>query len=191
MLVPPIFNDMRALLLIGMLLGPVLTLGQSWDSLYLDLHPDTTTSQYLNDAVSDGSQGLMAVGNFRPTNGSWSGYVVRYDPNGDTLWTQRFPGVRSFHAIGSAGNGTYLLAAETQNSSIDPPLILIDANGNVEWQKSYDPAFPQGGLLPYDLLTDDNGGAWVIGRKFWNQVGKWVVVRTDANGDTLWSQSTE
>jgi len=117
-------------------------------------------------------------------------WLVRMDENGDSLWSRSFgEGANErCNALVQTADGGYALAGHTSDGSYDFWLLRTDEDGDSLWSHTY------GGRsldLCFALVQTADGGFALAGyttsfgggeRNFW-------LVRTDANGDSLWSRS--
>ena len=71
--------------------------------------------------------------------------------------------------------------------SLDVYLVKTDANGNKEWEKTYGGKYIDRG---YDVQQTSDGGYIVTGETYSFGMGgvNAYLIRTDANGDTLWTK---
>ena len=124
--------------------------------------------------------------------GTRNNYLIRTNEFGDTLWT------KSFHknnneqadAVQQTSDGGFVLAGFTAIAGMqqDAYLVKTDAAGNIMWAKNYGGALND---LVHSVIQTADGGFCLAGRSDSYGVGASdvYVVRTDANGDTLWSRS--
>lgn len=124
--------------------------------------------------------------------GGVNAYLIRTDAAGIVLWTKEFGGKGSeeVNAVKVTNDGGFILAGYTNSSGAggtDFQLIKTDANGEQQWMKTY------GGTgidRAYDVEQTTDGGYIITGETYSFGAG-WVnayLVRTDSNGDTLWTQ---
>lgn len=152
----------------------------------------------LFDVEPTADSGYIAVGsNYQPD----SIWVVRTDKFGDTLWTRSFVGpdlsagslwsgyrVRELPAGGffvaanqrATGNNEWGYEGEQMN------LFRLDAMGNIQWAKTYDPQRTEG---VSDMVLTPSGGLVIsghAGRTINTMAGQvaWVL-EVDAIGDSL------
>lgn len=145
----------------------------------------TTVPADTGYAISGVSYGLGLGGQ------EW--YVVRTDKNGDTLWTSTFGGMLNdlnTH-IDHTNDGGFILSGHTQNFGAlgyDLLLIKIDGNGDQIWTTML--SGPGRDEL-HDVKETADGGYIAVG--FTDSYGAGdrdgLVVRTDVNGDTLWTRT--
>lgn len=116
--------------------------------------------------------------------------VVRVDVDGDLVWQRNFGGSfqeRGFDILKS-GN-TYLIAGDKKENftdEFDGLLLKINEHGDELWMKSYGGL----GLEKFNAViqTSDGGYAAVgITKSVGNGEGDLYLVKTDADGDTLWT----
>jgi hypothetical protein len=125
--------------------------------------------------------------------GSYDIYLVKTDANGDTLWIRTYGGSGSDEArsVQQTADGGYILAGSTTSFGAgrsDVYLLKTDANGNTLWTRAY-------GGSNYDeamFVQETTDGGYIIAgstRSF--GAGGWDVylLKTDANGDTLWTRT--
>ncbi|MCD6565796.1 MAG: T9SS type A sorting domain-containing protein [Bacteroidales bacterium] len=118
--------------------------------------------------------------------------VVRMDADGDTLWTRTYGGNLDDIAfsIAEAGVGCYVIAGYTKSFGAgeqDFYLVKIDDSGNELWSQTY------GGLNAdeaYSVKQTTDGGFIIVGetQSFNSQYRDIYIVKTDNNGDMLWSK---
>jgi hypothetical protein len=120
-------------------------------------------------------------------------WLVKVNANGDTLWTRTFGGsdYDGGNSVQQTSDGGYILGGS--NSSYAPGggdfwLLKVNANGDTLWTRTY------GGSAPdecYSVQQTTDGGYVLAGRTCSYGAGAddfWLV-RTDANGDTLWTRT--
>ncbi|MCB0795819.1 MAG: T9SS type A sorting domain-containing protein [Flavobacteriales bacterium] len=148
-----------------------------------------------------GAETTSTDGDVQGSHGNNEGWLVRLNAQGDTLWT-RCTGGSSLDAIyaidGTNGQGTIAVGFTYSNDgdvwgyqgANDGYVVKLDQYGALAWTTCW-------GGLAYDWInavrTTVDGGIITAGRSgsgpghhggddFW-------VVRSDANGDTLWTRS--
>ncbi len=125
--------------------------------------------------------------------GGSDAYLVKTDENGDTLWTRTYGGSNgegSF-SVQQTDDGGYVIVGYTFSfgaGGADTYLVKTDALGQILWTRTYG-----GSADEFDQriqLTTDGG--YIIGGRtesFGAGMKDFYLVRTDANGDTLWTGS--
>ncbi len=120
-------------------------------------------------------------------------YLMKTDAYGNVQWVKTYGGTSydwtwSFQ---QTSDGGYILAGVTYSFGVgDGDLFLIktDANGNVQWTKTYG-----GGVydVAYTVLQTSDGGYIAAGRTNSFGVG-WhdiFFIKTDANGNLQWAKT--
>jgi hypothetical protein len=127
------------------------------------------------------------------TGGNGDVYLIKTDANGDTLWTRTFGGDSNDYGecVRQTTDGGYVIAGFTRSfgaGMIDVYLIRTDAHGDTLWTRTY------GGTnedLACSVQQTTGGGYIVAGRtsSFGAGGGDVWLIRTNANGDTLWTRT--
>ena len=161
-----------------------------WTKVYGGLYNESAFSVQQTD-----DSGYIIVGysyTFGP--GNYDAYLMKTDSAGDTLWTRTFGGSDSDYgtAVQQTIDGGYVFAG--YSSSFGPGgyggyLVKTDANGDTLWTRSF-------GGDRYDHLHSvqqtGDGGYIVAGRSnsfTQNEDYDVYLVRTDADGDTVWTKT--
>jgi len=133
--------------------------------------------------------------------GNYDGWLLKVNPNGDTLWTKAFggPELDELQAIVPTSDDNLFLVGTTSSFTENVHrsggwLIKINQNGDLLWSKTY------GGSTDYQfdglatILPTSNGNYLLAGSTdSYNTIDSgnnagWLI-KTDSNGDTLWSKS--
>jgi hypothetical protein len=147
---------------------------------------------YSVQQTTDG--GYIVVG-FTLSFGTGSGdvYLVKTDTRGDTLWTRTIGGT-GFDcgwSVQQTVDSSYLVAGQTNSrgaGSSDVYLVRTNSHGDTLWTRTF-------GDVDYDcgylVKQTPDGGAVVAGMIRSASYYTWDVclIRTDANGDSLWSKT--
>ena len=111
----------------------------------------------------------------------------------DTLWTRTFGGVANDmgYAVQQTSDGGFVIAGWTRSfgaGESDVYLIKTDANGILQWQKTYGGAEIDKG---WSVQQTSDGGYMIAG--YTNSFGYGdadvYVIRTTSQGDTLWTKT--
>jgi hypothetical protein len=119
--------------------------------------------------------------------------LIKTNAQGDTLWTKKSAtGVETVYCIRQTSDGGYIGSGSYYNSSSneeDALLIKTDSLGNVLWANKY------GGIYNDDAFTVQqtfDGGYVMLGSSASFGTGNTdfdvYMIKTDANGDTLWTR---
>jgi hypothetical protein len=122
---------------------------------------------------------------------STSVMLVRTDPYGDTLWTRYYggPNTEEGRAVEPTSDGGFVIAGHTNSFGAggdDVYLIKTHADGTVDWTRTFGGTNSDQGKNVKQL---PDGGFVVVGNtsSFGDMTPNIYVVRTDENGDTLWT----
>ena len=134
-------------------------------------------------------------------SGYQNGKVMLYkaDSNGDSLWLKTIGGdsvETAGYDIRQTSDGGYIISGSTRNlngdiDSYDALLLKTDANGDSLWSKTF------GGDLNDNASTvqqtSDGGYVLLVQTDSYGsaQYGDIWLIKTDANGDSLWSTIIE
>ncbi len=124
-------------------------------------------------------------------NGAGDMYVVRTDALGEPLWTHVYGGIGVEQGVAcrELADG-YVLAGSTSlgvHGGYDMVLVRTDVNGEPLWTKNY-------GTAEWDLCyaLDVLPDGFILGGLSYGAgqpSGSAYAVRTDLNGDTIWTQA--
>ncbi len=184
--------------------GYTFSFGAGGNDFYLvrtDPNGDTlwtrTYGGSLNDQAYSVQQtpddGFIVVG-FTESfgNGNCDFYLVKTDPNGDTVWTQTFGGSEDdrARAIVPTGDGSYIVAGYTLSygaGNNDIYMIKIDDSGNFIWSETYGGS---GSEFAYNIIKTSDDGYLLIGytSSFGAGSNDFYIVKTDSLGEQQWSK---
>lgn len=122
------------------------------------------------------------TGIFNPTlRGGW---LVKTDANGDSLWSRVYGegGQGGFVCVRQTADQNFVLAGTI---SSDFWLMKIDQSGDSLWSRTYGGAETEG----CESVQQTADGGFVLAGSKLQGMGDWDfwLVKTDANGDSLWS----
>ena len=127
------------------------------------------------------------------SSGTSDVYLIKTNVYGDTLWTRIFGGGADDRgeSVKQTSDGGYIIAGATGSFGAglaDVYLIRTDTNGDTLWTKTF------GGIASdegYDIQQTTDNGFIISGRtsSFGAGQGDVYLIKTDANGNALWSKS--
>jgi uncharacterized delta-60 repeat protein len=151
--------------------------------------PDDDTDEPVAIA-GDGSGNVYVVGRSKGQNNDYDVLLIKYNANGDTLWTRRWDGgvlgddeARDM-AVDGSGN-VYVTGVSDGDASVlinnDFITLKYSASGALAWAVPYN---GNGGAddRAYSIALDNNGNAFVAGRT-WNGTDYDIQVQKYASGN--------
>lgn len=182
---------MRILILIGFFFFTGLSFGQiAFFHLYTEGGDDVAEGAAQ---LEDSSYVITgATDNFPGTGGSQA-FLMKLDSLGQPLWSKNYGGDemdRGKRVAYQQGFGFFI--AGTTNSigagGYDFYLVKTDLNGDMEWERSYG---YYGWERLYDAVMTRDTGMFMVGETLSNPTNNsdMYIVRTDKNGDTLWTKT--
>jgi hypothetical protein len=125
--------------------------------------------------------------------GGCDAYLVRFDTNGDTLWTRTFGGDSEDYAfdVQQTTDTGYIIAGCTYSRSAgayDVYLVKTDAHGDTLWTRTYGGMADDEGL---SIQQTTDGGYIVAGftRSFGFGDRDVYLIKTNDAGETLWTRT--
>jgi hypothetical protein len=107
-------------------------------------------------------------------------YLMKINPDGDTIWTKTYPYTWMANAITSSPDGNYIIAGESYSPKQGFYLLKINSDGETIWSKTYTLRYRYGG----NVITPTKSGGFVV-------AGKWNILKINSNGDSLWAIDIE
>ena len=183
---------LRSLLLVVMII-PWALFAQPPDSLWIRYYGGIER-EWGGKLLLTSDGGFVLVGNTRSYGaGDYNVWMVKADTNGDTLWTRTYGGsaLDQCSSVLQASDGGYVIAGKTRSSGAgyaDYYLVKMDSMGVMEWSRTY------GGDHMDECYTVKRtlDGGYILGGATWSfgegASDVWLV-KTDADGDTLWTRT--
>jgi nicotinamide riboside kinase len=118
--------------------------------------------------------------------GSYDIFLIRTDANGNIIWAKTYGGTNDDYALSiqQTSDGGYIVACWTWSFGAgysDALLVKTDANGNLQWAKTYGGTYWDG-AFPVQQTPD--GGYIVAGHTTFVGAGDDIfLIKTDANGN--------
>lgn len=151
-------------------------------------------SEDITGAIQTADGGFLLLGSTSSYGaGDFDIYLLRINASGDTLWTKTIGGPKADFGLClrvTADKG-FIISGYTQSFGAgedDALLLKLDTDGQLQWMKTYGGKSSDAGS---SVLQTADGGFLLSGKthSFQNPVdGDAYLVRTDNNGDTLWTR---
>jgi len=120
-------------------------------------------------------------------------FLIKTDANGNIQWAKTYGGTNNdwAYSVQQTSDGGYIVAGYTWSFSVgyyDIFLIKTDANGNLQWAKTY-------GGASFDWATSvqqTSDGGYIVAGATWSfgaGNGKFFLIKTDANGNIIWAKT--
>jgi hypothetical protein len=120
-------------------------------------------------------------------------YLVKTDADGDTIWTRTYGGASLDEgwSVQQTADSGYIIAGYTKSFGAgwyDVYVIKTDSRGDTLWTRTYGDADDE---IGYSARQTTDGGYIVAGvtESFGAGYADVYLVRTDGNGDTLWTRT--
>lgn len=152
---------------------------------------------YPRAAIATAEGGVVIVGNISTRSGLEDVWIVEVDRLGGVKWQEVIGGSDNeyAHAIARTPQGGIAIAGDLPGKSRKDSqrgFVAHFSDGGKFLRTDYFPS-AAGAVQLYDLAVGQDGGAFLTGRLLISDGGaknsQTYVVRTDANGKTLWERS--
>jgi hypothetical protein len=165
----------------------------SGDTLWTRTYGDSSSDHgYSVQQTSDGGY-IIAGETWSFGAGSYDVYLIKTNASGDTLWTRTYGGTRADggNSVQQTSDSGYIIAGGTQSfgaGSCDVYLIKTNASGDTQWTRTYGETYDDMG---WSVQQTSDGGYIIAGITLSFGAGGCDVylIKTDANGDTLWTRT--
>jgi hypothetical protein len=165
----------------------VLRINQDGDTLWTKTY-DNAMSYQCQSLTRCDQGGYAAVGVIDSTGEEGFYYqIIRFDENGDTLWTKAPSVDYAIHTIyPTSDNGFILTGMQCNGNDWDLLLYKTDGDGKKEWSKAFGADTWEMG---YDVRQTEDGGYIIAGTTSAYGTGggldAWLI-KTDSKGNKIW-----
>ena len=180
---------MKPLLLIVIFIALLLpsSFSQDWN-LEWEKHSNYSKQDYFTDVCETPDGGFLVLGECGANK--WADlWLVRYNRQGDTLWTRKIgtPEIDQPEKIACASNGDILILGKTGTGDESKVLLIrTNSDGSILWQKTLD----DGNFYQADDITVLSDNTIVVSGAKSNdpEMPHLWMAKMDENGDLLWEQ---
>ncbi|MDP1677342.1 MAG: SBBP repeat-containing protein [Bacteroidota bacterium] len=117
--------------------------------------------------------------------------VVKYNPNGDTLWTRRYGKPKERNSTGGVAidsRGSIIITGfenSTEYGFYNYVTVKYDSNGTLLWTRWY---IGFGDDLAEGIAVDDSDNVVVTGKSEGEMGWDWLTIKYSPGGDTVWTR---
>ena len=155
---------------------------------------------WFNYTRQTSDDGYIAVGwTYSYGQGLADVYVVKLDANGELTWEETYggDGFDEGYYIEQTADGGFVIAGESNSfvsGPVDVYVLKLDANGNLEWQKTYrsdGSDGSDGSDEAFCIRKTSDGGYIIAGRSDSQNTGMYdaYILKLDANGELTWQNT--
>jgi hypothetical protein len=159
-----------------------------WETYFQENYGDFRSVLQLPDSS------YLVVGSGAPGgSGTFNGWLLKLNSHGDSLWSRYYGGLGPdyFTSARQAADGGFVIGGYTETTGAgvsDYWIVKTDSVGNMQWSNTF------GGSLieQCHAILATNDGGYVLGgytESFGAGIYDWWLVKTDGNGDSLWSRT--
>ena len=171
----------------------LIKLNNNGDTLWTKTYGGSN-DEYGNSVKQTPDGGYIIAGNSTSFGANGQDvYLLKTDSIGNVSWSKLFgaAGTDYGNTVLLTSDSGYLVGGTTQNlgaGNYDAYCIKTDANGNALWTRTYGGSFEDDGNFVQQ--TSDNGFILIGATQSFGAGGVDIyVVKTNANGDTLWTRT--
>jgi uncharacterized delta-60 repeat protein len=136
---------------------------------------------------------IYVTGSSYAAGTNWDLLTIKYNPNGDSLWTVRYSGTANTKeipygfAVDLNGNAYVTGMTEDTSSGIDYLTVKYNSNGIEQWHTRFtSPGNSQD--IPEGLAIDGSGNVYVTGRtRFNSSYNDFGTVKYNSSGQQQWA----
>jgi hypothetical protein len=120
-------------------------------------------------------------------------FLIKTDANGNVQWAKTYGGTgyEGAYSVQQTSDGGYIVAGYTDSfgaGGSDIFLIKTDANGNIQWAKTYGGTYED---IAFSVQQTSDGG-YIVAGWTWSFGALWrdiFLIKTDANGNIQWAKT--
>lgn len=162
-------------------------------------HPSYHTKAWPVDTIQGDNLYLAGWTSDLPNNGNWtSGFVLRTNALGDTIWTRRFGSETIgnqtyFRTLASTNDGGCIAVGESNQygaGGYDVIAVKLNSNGDTLWTKTYGDS---GDDYGWSVKQTSDGGYIICGNTgsfgYTTFKSDMLIIRLDSNGNIIWTKT--
>lgn len=148
----------------------------------------------LSDVLSNPDSTIVTAGKVYPLSDALI-EIIKWDKNGDTLWTRNFNGLESMQdiRITKSSDGSYLIVASNSNSytlsNFSTLVLKLNENGELMWSKTYT---SDEYYIFYNCVRELPDHDVILSGYRRNRESNEIdllITKTDENGNVIWSEA--
>ncbi|GAG84405.1 unnamed protein product, partial [marine sediment metagenome] len=114
-------------------------------------------------------------------------YLLKTDTLGNQIWYQSYGG-NGGYSVQKTSDGGYIVVGKIGSGNLDILMVKTDSLGNEQWSNIYGGSDRE---IPYSVYQTFDKGYIVVGEteSYGAGLSDVYVIKTDANGDTLWTNT--
>jgi len=119
-------------------------------------------------------------------------WFLKTNVDGDILWTRKYRDLWRCDCVRQTSDGGYIFLAGTHSTSTTPAafwLLKTDSQGDSVWARTYCGEDEEGWGYPRSVEQTPDGGYVLVGVKGSSDSGEVWLLKTDSQGDTLWTRT--
>lgn len=149
---------------------------------------------FISAIVTTSDSGYVLGGFTRSTGlGGADALLLKVNKRGQLIWAKVLGGSSDdvIHMVRKTSDNGFIVSGQTKsfgNSAGDAWLVKLDASGTVIWSRRYGTGSAEGSIAFDVIQLSDGGYAFAGGERFAAGLADGMITRTDALGNTIWSQ---
>ena len=133
--------------------------------------------------ATDPAGNIIVTGEVMPGGGETDYYTVKYDPDGNVLWTDTIANGKA-KAVATDLSGNIIVTGYNWSTGLsDYYTVKYDPDGNILWADRIDLGSDE---WAFGVATDPSGNIIVTGVA-WDGLPKFYTVKYDPHGNILWT----
>lgn len=154
----------------------------------------SNSNDFVGDMAIDSSENLYISGSSFIQGSGDNFLIIKYDNNGDTLWTESYngPGNGNDNSVSLAMdvNGNVIITGSSvaSGTGIDFATLKYSDTGEMLWQRRFASSANTSPDEPKSITTDLNGNIYVTGTSVEFYSYDYLTVKYSPSGDELWTR---